>query len=673
MSLLRRADRGGLLRMLSVLSAVALCVAIGCGNLGAGCRGTGTGTDTDGDGVGAGDNCPSVANAEQTDTDGDGVGDACDNCVATPNADQADEDADGIGDACADDPTGQGDSDGDGVLNAVDNCPDKANANQADADGDDVGDVCDNCVDVSNPDQLDTDIGGGDGTGDACDNCPAAFNAVQADVDGDGVGDVCDNCRFDANASQSDADGDGEGDACEGDGDGDGIANVDDNCVDTPNASQADTDTDGVGNACDNCAAIANANQADGDGDGFGDVCDNCPAKANANQANSDTDTLGDLCDNCPGLANEDQADADSDGVGDACEGDQDSDGVIDDDDNCPTKANANQADSDTDGVGNACDNCPNDANSNQADADSDGVGDVCETDDVKIAIAPGDSFAFPCDTVDFVASVTSGTGVTITWYQKVGATPTACATDGTAGITTICVDHGDGSVTVNVPAMVGPNVVYTFQASGTDGATTDAKTVKVTTFASTKTSGTAKSALLTDQPEVVTLGLTDTAINLAGWVAATWTQTSGTDVTGSLAASNATEATFDAPDVDMTETLMFEAVVDGCTVTASVEIQYAVITFILPGTLGLGDAQKIDLDDYLAITGIDPSEVTVFFSVSGDGALPPGVVVSIDSVTNELTGTAGNGESITVNVSVFGTAGELATASDTIAVGGPG
>ena len=55
----------------------------------------------------------------------------------------------------------------------------------ADPDGDGVCGLLDNCPDVSNPDQLDTD---GDGIGDVCDFCPTGGDT---DTDGDGVIDSC--------------------------------------------------------------------------------------------------------------------------------------------------------------------------------------------------------------------------------------------------------------------------------------------------------------------------------------------------------------------------------------------------------------------------------------------------------------------------------------------------
>lgn len=75
-----------------------------------------------------------------------------------------------------------------------------------DDDGDGIPDGRDNCVDVANPDQTDTDL---DGLGDACDATP------NGDDDADGVDNLADNCLTDANPDQADTDGDGIGDACE--------------------------------------------------------------------------------------------------------------------------------------------------------------------------------------------------------------------------------------------------------------------------------------------------------------------------------------------------------------------------------------------------------------------------------------------------------------------------
>jgi Tfp pilus tip-associated adhesin PilY1 len=127
------------------------------------------------------------------------------------------------------------------------------------ADGDDIPSDIDNCPNVYNPDQKDTD---GDGVGDACDAFPN--DATQSkDSDGDGVGDSHDNCPFVANPDQQDTDGDGVGDACDptphGDIDGDGIDNLSDNCPTIANADQKDTDGDGIGDVCD----------PDADGDGM--------------------------------------------------------------------------------------------------------------------------------------------------------------------------------------------------------------------------------------------------------------------------------------------------------------------------------------------------------------------------------------------------------------------
>lgn len=217
-----------------------------------------------------------------------------------------------------------------------------------DRDNDSVADIYDNCPDVFNPIQTDTD---GDGIGDACD----------PDIDGDGVPNALDNCPFNPNPDQTDTDGDGVGDACDPDIDGDGIENEEDNCPFLFNPGQDDMDNDGLGDACD----------PDIDGDGVLNENDNAPLNPNPGQEDLDGDGVGDVIDpdidgdgvpnvfdNCPLVANANQLDTNRDGIGDACTADADNDGVPDDVDNCPQAFNPLQEDTDKDGIGDACDDC---------------------------------------------------------------------------------------------------------------------------------------------------------------------------------------------------------------------------------------------------------------------------------------------------------------------------
>jgi len=118
-----------------------------------------------------------------------------------------------------------------------------------DIDEDRVLNDSDNCVDVFNPDQNNSD---GDEFGDSCDEWP---NDTFNDSDEDGVSGDIDNCPDKANPDQLNSDSDGLGNACDDDDDNDGLNDGLDNCQYTANADQLDGDSDGFGDACDLCVA----------------------------------------------------------------------------------------------------------------------------------------------------------------------------------------------------------------------------------------------------------------------------------------------------------------------------------------------------------------------------------------------------------------------------------
>jgi len=243
--------------------------------------------------------------------------------------------------ACAEGPADGASCESDAECGGQKRCISRVCDRDRDRDG--VPDGEDNCPEISNPDQADSD---GDGSGDRCDG--------DRDSDGDGIPDRSDNCPATSNPNQSDTDGDGRGDACDDDSDGDGVSDGEDNCPLTPNPEQRDGDGDGRGDACD-----------DSDGDGIVDAEDNCPQTANS-----------------------DQSDLDGDGIGDACDPDRDGDGIEEDGDGSGTRGDAPCDETET---SNCDDNCPSTPNPEQTDRDRDGVGDVCDSDQTRRTGRPTD------------------------------------------------------------------------------------------------------------------------------------------------------------------------------------------------------------------------------------------------------------------------------------------
>ncbi|AOS97602.1 Alpha-agarase precursor [Microbulbifer aggregans] len=188
------------------------------------------------------------------------------------------------------------DSDGDGVFAPMDNCPDISNADQKDSDNNLVGDVCD-------------------------------------DSDNDGVAYYWDNCPRVSNPNQGDRDADDIGDACDSDDDNDGVADVKRVCDFVGNPSFRFPENCEY-HPLDNCPLHPNGDQIDSDGDSFGDACDNCALIAQNDQEDSDGDGVGDACDLCVGKF--DGGDLDNDGTPDGCDPDIDGDGLANDEDGCP-------------------------------------------------------------------------------------------------------------------------------------------------------------------------------------------------------------------------------------------------------------------------------------------------------------------------------------------------
>jgi hypothetical protein len=144
---------------------------------------------------------PFAALADCIDDDGDGFSECTGDCDDTNPAIHpgAPEICNRVDDNCDGQIDEGSDLDGDGVS-VCDNCPDVYNPDQRDTDADSVGDACDNCPMIANIGQVDSDR---DKVGDGCDNCPTVPNPDQSDIDSDVLGDLCDNCPTIPNPDQN--------------------------------------------------------------------------------------------------------------------------------------------------------------------------------------------------------------------------------------------------------------------------------------------------------------------------------------------------------------------------------------------------------------------------------------------------------------------------------------
>ncbi|GEM_PF-6551248 len=210
---------------------------------------------------------------EDEDWDNDGISNSFENQYGTDNRNASDFPTDFDGDGIPD--PHDGDDDGDGYLDADDVFPFDA-SEWLDFDSDGVGDNAD--LDDDNDGTLDADDAfpfdpsededtDGDGVGnnaDAFDNDALEW----LDTDGDGVGDNSDNCLEIVNSNQVNSDNDAFGNACDADDDNDGISDVYEIQVGTDPEDPASTPVDFDGDT------VPDSVDDDDDNDGTLDVDD---------------------------------------------------------------------------------------------------------------------------------------------------------------------------------------------------------------------------------------------------------------------------------------------------------------------------------------------------------------------------------------------------------------
>ncbi len=268
------------------------------------------------------------------------------------------------------------------------------------------------------------------------------------DSDGDSVVDVDDNCPNVANPSQANTDGDSNGDECDSDDDNDGLTdNFPDLCPRNGEfnwTSDQDFDNPSDSTDWDNDGCKDDSEDLDDDNDGVLDVSDLCPytsyspprptwvsdtttndidgdgCRDSDEDVDDDADTFDDVNDDCPTLAG-------TSTLGTTGCLDTDGDGWSDTTDDCPNEAGNSTLggknacpDSDGDGWSNADDAFPDEV-TQWADADSDGFGDNAQ------GITPDDCPTVPgTSTLDrlgcFDADEDGYSNADSTWYTEDGA-----------------------------------------------------------------------------------------------------------------------------------------------------------------------------------------------------------------------------------------------------------